>query len=182
MNNEERLTIDGYLFMNDADAKTAAEEKKKIEYLENKIDYSNIEVALKIYEKANKEKIFKTPIGYDYLKNMRGEIINKGMPEEKISPVRLYKNFAMEGEDKPVRILQVKGTTEDNKELLRFSLWLNIGLFLLVVGMLFITLMGENTNILNYRYKLENDYAIWEQELEEKEAELLEREKALDKE
>ena len=57
-----------------------------------------------------------------------------------------------------------------------------IGLFLLVVGMLFITLMGENTNILNYRYKLENDYAIWEQELEEKEAELLEREKALDKE
>ena len=33
MNNEERLTIDGYLFMNDADAKTAAEEKKKIEYL-----------------------------------------------------------------------------------------------------------------------------------------------------
>ena len=48
--------------------------------------------------------------------------------------------------------------------------------------MLFITLMGENTNILNYRYKLENDYAIWEQELEEKEAELLEREKALDKE
>ena len=66
MNSEERLTVDSYLFMNDADVKVAEEEKKKIEYLETKIDYNNIEVTLKIYEKAIKEKIFKTPIGYDY--------------------------------------------------------------------------------------------------------------------
>lgn len=180
MNNEERLTVDGYLFMNDADVKSATEEKKKIEYLETKIDYSNIEITLKIYEKAVKEKIFKTPVGYDYLNKMRSEMIKRGMPEEKIPPIRLFKNFSVVDDDKPIRILQVKGKVEDNKELLRFSLWMNIALFLLVVGMLFITLMGENTNILNYRYKLENDYAIWEQELIEKEAELLEREKALD--
>ena len=179
MNNEERLIVEGYLFMNDVDAKAATEEKKKIQYLESKIDYSNIEVTLKIYEKAIKEKIFKTPIGYEYLNNMRREMMKKGMPEENIPPVRLYKNFSVEEDNKPVRILQVKGAVEDDKELLRFSLWLNIGLFLLVIGMLFITLMGENTNILNYRYKLENDYAIWEQELQEKEMELLEWEKSL---
>lgn len=179
MNNEERLIVEGYLFMNDADAKMASEEKKKIEYLKTKIDYENIEITLKIYEKAVKEKIFRTPIGYEYLNNMRREMVKRGMPEEKIPPVRLYKNFSLEEENKPVRILQVKGKSEDNTELLRFSLWLNIGLFLLVVGMLFITLMGENTNILNYRYKLENDYAIWEQELQDKELELLEWEKSL---
>lgn len=180
MNNEERLIVDGYLFMDDADAKAASEEKKKIAYLEDKIDYNNIEVTLKIYEKALEEKIFQTPVGYEYLKSMRSELVKRGMPEENISPVRLYKNFSQKEDNKPVRVLQVKARTEDNKELLRFSLWLNIGLFLLVVGMLFITLMGENTNILNYRYKLENDYAQWEQELQEKEAELLEREKALE--
>ena len=180
MNSEERLTVDSYLFMNDADVKVAEEEKKKIEYLETKIDYNNIEVTLKIYEKAIKEKIFKTPIGYDYLNKMRGEMMKRGMPVEKIPPIRLFKNFSQEEDNKPIRILQVKGNSEDNKELLRFSLWMNIALFLLVVGMLFITLLGENTNILNYRYKLENDYAIWEQELTEKEAELLEREKALE--
>ena len=107
-------------------------------------------------------------------------MMKRGMPVEKIPPIRLFKNFSQEEDNKPIRILQVKGNAEDNKELLRFSLWMNIALFLLVVGMLFITLLGENTNILNYRYKLENDYAIWEQELTEKEAELLEREKALE--
>ena len=30
--------------------------------------------------------------------------------------------------------------------------------------------MGENVNILNYRYKIENEYSIWQQELEEREA------------
>ena len=133
---------------------------------------------LKIYEKALDEKIFKTPIGFAYLQKMRSEMIKRGMPEENIPAIRMNKNFTAE-EDKPVRILQVKAAKEDNKELLRNSLWLNIALALLVVGMLAITLMGENTNMLNYRYKLENEFAIWEQELDEREAEIIAKEQEL---
>ena len=179
MKNEERLIIDGYRFLNDNDAKLATEEKKKIAYLETKLNYENIDVALKIYEKVIKEKVFKTPIGIEYLIKIRSELMRKGIPEERIPAIPLTKNYSVEEDKRPVRILQVKEAKDNNKELLRASLWLNIGLFLLVIGMLFITLMGENTNMLNYRYKLENDYAIWEQELQEREAKVLEKEREL---
>lgn len=179
MKNEERLVMDGYRFLNDNDVKLAAEEKKKIEYLETKFNYDNTEVTMRIYEKAIQEKIFKTPIGFEYLMKMRKEMLKRGIPEEKIMAVPLTKIYSAEEDKRPVRILQVKEAKENNRELLRASLWLNIGLFLLVIGMVFITLMGENTNMLNYRYKFENDFAIWEQELEEREAKVLEKEREL---
>ena len=65
---------------------------------------------------------------------------------------------------------------DNTKEMLRKSIWLNIALIVLVVGMFFITMFGENTNILNYRYKIENEYSIWQQELEEREAIIREKE------
>ena len=39
--------------------------------------------------------------------------------------------------------------------------------------------MGENVNILNYRYKIENEYSIWQQELEEREAVIRKKEAEL---
>lgn len=179
MKNEERLIIDGYRFLNDNDVKLAKEEKNKIQFLETKFSYDNPDITLKIYEKAVKEKIFKTPIGYDYLMKMRFEMMKRGVSEERIAAIPLTKNYSAEEDKRPVRILQIKEAKDNHKELLRASLWLNIGLFLLVIGMLFITFMGENTNMLNYRYKLENDFAIWEQELEEREAKILEKENEL---
>ena len=92
------------------------------------------------------------------------------MPEENIGGIPLYKVFSKEEENKPVRIFQVKENNDGTKEMLRFSLWANIALILIVVGMFVITIMGENVNILNYRYKIENEYSIWQQELEEREA------------
>ena len=45
--------------------------------------------------------------------------------------------------------------------------------------MFIITILGENTNVLNYRYKIENEYSIWQQELEEREAIIREKEAEL---
>ena len=63
--------------------------------------------------------------------------------------------------------------------MLRFSLWANIGLIIIVIGMFIITIIGENVNILNYRYKIENEYSVWQQELEEREAVIREKEAEL---
>lgn len=179
MRNEERLMVDGYLFGNEEDAKMAKEEKGAIAYLEERIHYDDINTSLRIYEKALKEKIFKTPVGHDFLKKMQREMIEHGMPEEKIPPIPLYKVYSRTEENRPVRIFQVKAKEDNNKEYLRFSLWMNIALVILVIAMFGITLLGETTNVLNYRYKIENEYSIWEQELEEREKLIREKETEL---
>lgn len=179
MKNEERLMVDGYLYGNEDDVKLAKEEKKTAEYLETKINYDDVQTTLRIYNKAIKDKIFKTPAGFEFLKKMRNEMIKRGMPEENIGGIPLYKVFSKEEENKSVRIFQVKENNDGTKEMLRFSLWANIGLIIIVIGMFIITVIGENVNILNYRHKIENEYAVWQQELEEREAIIREKEAAL---
>ena len=171
--------VDGYLYGNEDDVKLAKEEKKTAEYLESKINYDDVQTTLRIYNKAIKDKIFKTPSGFEFLKKMRNEMIKRGMPEENIGGIPLYKVFSKEEDNKPVRIFQVKENNDGTKEILRFSLWANIGLIIIVIGMFIITIIGENVNILNYRYKIENEYSAWQQELEEREAVIREKEAEL---
>ena len=110
---------------------------------------------------------------------MRSEMIKRGMPVDKIPPIPLYQVFSKEVETRPIRIFQVKESKDDSKEMLQKSIWLNIGLIILVIGMFLITMFGENTNIINYRYKIENEYSVWQQELEAREAVIREKEAQL---
>lgn len=179
MKNEERLIVDGYLYGNEEDVKLAKEEMKTAEYLENRINYDDVQTTLKIYQKAVKEKIFKTPVGWEFLRKMRNEMMKRGVPEENIGGIPLYKVFSKDTESKPVRVYQVKENNDGTKEMLRFSLWANIALILIVIGMFAITIMGENVNVINYRHKIENEYSSWQQELEEREAVIREKEAQL---
>lgn len=179
MKNEDRLLFDGYLYGNEEDVKLAKEEKKKALFIESKVNYDDLQMTLKVYEKALKEKIFRTPAGFEFLKKMRTEMVKRGMPVDKIAPIPLYQVFSKDVETRPIRIFQVKESKEDSKELLRKSVWLNIGLLILVIGMFLITMFGSNTNILNYKYKIENEYAAWQQELEKREAIIREKEAQL---
>ena len=179
MKNEERLIVDGYLYGNEEDVKLAKEEKRTAEYLESRINYDDLQTALKIYNKAIKDKIFKTPAGFEFLKKMRNEMIKRGMPEENVGGIPLYKVFAKEDENKPVRIFQVKQNNDGVREMLRFSLWANLALIIIVIGMFIITIVGENVNVINYRHKIENEYSVWQQELKEREAVIKEKEAEL---
>ena len=179
MKNEERLVVDGYLYGNEEDVKLVKEEKKTARFLQSKINYEDTQTTLKIYEKAIKDKIFKTPAGWEFLKIMRFEMLKRGIPVEIIPAIPLYQVFSKEEEKRPVRIYQVKEQDGKLKEALRISLWINIALGILVVGMFIITLFGDNTNILNYKYKIENEYVEWQQQLEEREAVVREKENEL---
>ncbi len=65
------LSVGGYLFYTEKDAQIARAEVQKIEYLEERIDYSAPDTIRYIYEKAIHERIFKTPVGLGYLKQLR---------------------------------------------------------------------------------------------------------------
>ena len=179
MKNEERLVLDGYLFSNDNDVKMAEEEKKKIVYLEEKLNYDNIESTKMVYEKLVNERVFRTPVGMEYVRKVRQSLMVRGVPEEALVPFRLYQTYSSDEDKRPVRIYKVEKKKDDNRGVLRASLWLNLALFLIAAGMIAIALLGETTNVLNYRYKLENDYAAWEQELNERENAIREKEREL---
>ena len=179
MKNEERLVAGGYLFGNEEDAKMAKDEQKTIDYLESKLNYDKVNSVLKIYERAIEERIFRTPVGFEFLKKVRQELMQRGVSEESIRPIPMYLVFSNTEVVRPVRIYQVKEKEDNTKEYLRTSLWFNIALVILVIAMFAITYLGETTNMMNYRFKLENKYAAWEQQLDEREAEIRVKEKEL---
>ena len=178
------LQVDEFLFTSVEDAKLAAEEKKKVEYLQKHMDMKVPQNVLMLYNKANRDRVFKTPIGTAYLVELRNYLIHLGIPEEKISPIQLYATFEPQPRDRSesVRARMIQAKKEQLKKNLRISVLLNLLLIAAVIAMFAITLKSDNPNILNYERTLQDQYSAWEQELNEKEAKLREWEKSLAKE
>ena len=177
---EDRM-VEGYLFMNDEDAELARQEKKKIEYLEQHMDYRSAENVLRVYKKAILERIFKTPVGFDYLKKMQTYLLRCGEVEETdIPPIAIYSSFGMKMRQSysPAR-QRIKPSEKKKSQWQVVSVIANIVLVIAVIAMFAITLKSENPNILNYERQLVNKYASWEQELTEREKVIREKEKEL---
>lgn len=66
-----------------------------------------------------------------------------------------------------------------NTSILFFSLFLNIVFIVMILIMFAMTLTSDSPNIINYKNKLENEYAKWEEDLKRREQELKEREAEL---
>lgn len=179
---KESLSVGGFLFLTEKDAQLARAEEQKIEYLEARIDYSSPESIRYVYEKSIHERVFKTPIGYQYLK--RQQEFLKSRPEEAgtVRDIPLYTAFEGEirehGNPVPSRILP---SDRKEKEKARFmvSLIMNVMLAAAIVFMFYISFVSEQPNIINYERALTNRYASWEQELTERERVVREKEKEL---
>ena len=174
--------VDGYLFASMEDVQLAQQEKKKVEYMEKYMDYHSTENVLKVYKKAMDERIFKTPIGYDYLHKIQKYLLDcDGMSEEQVPPVNLQSSYNINMR----RSYSQAGTRiEASKEKKKpqwhmISLMANLILAIAVIAMFVITLKSDNPNIINYEKALVNKYASWEQELSEREKVVREKEREL---
>ena len=49
----------------------------------------------------------------------------------------------------------------------------------MIIGMFIISMTGKNVNIINYRHKIENEYSIWQQDLEAREEMIRQKEAEL---
>lgn len=175
--------VEGYRFGTPEDAKQAQMEQKKAAYFESRLSKNNAQSMLAIYDKILDEKIFTTPVGWDYLKKLQEELRLLGIEEERIRPIPMYVTF-FHGEDgradTPVRDRIRPARRRDKvKEKLKLSVIINALLFILVLAMFYITLNGSNPNIINYKKAILNEYASWEQELTERENAVREKEKEL---
>lgn len=174
----------GFLFYTEKDAAIAEAERKKIEYLEARIDYSNPEGILQVYENSIQERIFKTPVGLLYLKQLQDFLLEQpGIDPEKVRPIPLYISFDGELREQtnptPAKVKPGVKKKKKDKSGYQISVSLNILLVLAIIAMFIISFYSEQPNVLNYERAVTDKYASWEQELTQKDQELKAREREI---
>lgn len=184
MDDKSGLIVNGYCFGTSEDADLARQELKKIEYLERHMDYDNPKNMLLVYQKAVKDNIFRTPIGWEYLKELREKIYSNGEFESEngdILPITLFTVFAYRVGSGVKEDPSQTESKEENRLKKRFitSVLINIMLAAAMAAMFAITLTSDQPNILNYERALVNKYAEWQQELTERENIVREKERDL---
>lgn len=179
---KESLSVGGYLFLTEKDARLARAEEEKIKYLEERIDYSLPESIRYVYEKSIHERVFKTPIGFQYLKQQQDFLKNQPETEDGVRDIPLYIAFDGEirehGNPAPSRV-QPSDRSEKRKAGFTVSLIVNGLLVLAILSMFYISFVSEQPNIINYERVLTDKYASWEQELTEREQVIREKEREL---
>ncbi|MBQ7955881.1 MAG: hypothetical protein IJ282_09025 [Lachnospiraceae bacterium] len=179
---QDAKVVDGYCFLGEDDAELARQEEKKIMYMDRHMDYSVPEKVLMLYTRSIDERIFKTPIGYDYLRKMQDFLLNS--PEinpEDVPPIKLFVNFkpTMRSRTNPARE-RVQPPAEKKKvNKFALSVLLNFTLAIAVAVMFYIAVKSDNPNIINYENAVVNKYAAWEEELTQREQIVREKEREL---
>lgn len=184
MSDRDNLLVSGYSFGSEQDAETARTEGRKIEYFREKTKGRSPGNLLALYDKLLDEKVFKTPVGWEYLRQLQMQLQQAGISKELIRPIPMHINFSynpgeeIENAVVKQRIRQTRVQNNQNNKF-RISLCINILLAVLVAAMFVITLQSDNPNILNYKQAVTNQYASWEQELTERENKIRDKEKEL---
>lgn len=181
MDRKDERVVEGYLFLSVEDAKLAEQEKRKIEYLDQHINDTDIRNVLEIYKKANAGKMFATPVGYSYLRDLQEYLLqSEDIDSDQVPHLELYSSYAPQMRKSYTPAKQyVKPSRQKKSQWLLFSVIANIILVLAVIGMFGIAIKSDNPNILNYETALTNKYASWEQELSQRESIIREKEKQL---
>lgn len=182
-NSEEKRIAGGFLFLTEKEAKLAEVERKKIAYLESKIDYSKPEDILYIYDKTVKENVFSTPVGMIYLKQLQEFLLNQeGIDPASVAAIPLNNTYQEYGKAQSAKErMQEKHEQEmgAKKSQLTVSVILNMLLALAMIAMFIISLNSDSPNIINYKRVITDQYATWDQELTEREQAVREKEREL---
>lgn len=174
---------EGFFFLNAEDAAMAVREKKQIEYLESHLDYRRPEQVLVLYERMLRERIFKTPVGMIYLKQLQSFLLDKsGIDPARVPMIPVYApctGAPVKKERTAQRGRETSRTEQRQPAWMRISVILNVLLVAAVIAMFVMTLTSESPNVLNYRTTILNEYSSWQQDLQEREQVIREKEREL---
>lgn len=180
---KERFELNGYAFQNKAEWEEGKRELEEISYIRAKMDMSDPAKLQKLYQGLVDKKTFVTPLGIDFLKELREELQRTGiLKTEELAaiPVQLAKKKSHRVDE----LAEVQGNkqrllTEYYKEKLKNARIVTFVLILLVGIMFLFTMLGPSSPFIDAEIKLQNKYAAWEQELTERENTIRQREQEL---
>ncbi len=176
---EKGLIIGGYLFGTNKDYNEAREEYESIHFLRSKADLTDARSALKLYIKLVENRTFHTIIGYTFLKELQGTILNSGIvKEEDIDGIYIPAQDAYDADI--LSLEKYKLLIEKQKYRIRKTRIINIFLLITILGMLIIAIFTDKSVYADFENKIVNRYSTWEEDLNNREQELIQREEALD--
>ena len=182
--NASQLVVQGVRYASIHDAAAAREELKKIMYIKSRMNYNNPVEVLAIYNKMIENKLFVTPTGHEFLFEIRSFLMQSpGVDPDSIYTINTESLFTQRARNEARASMRPSTPPDARAELkkmrngYRTSVIVNIFLILVIIALFAIALNSDNPNILNYRNVIENQYAEWEENLEERERQLKEKER-----
>ena len=175
-------TVEGFCFTSKEEADLARIELEKIKMMDDKLNYHDSEMVKSVYDRAILNRTFRTPVGHQFLYHLRRELLESGYTDADLKPIPLTVRFAPTARSIAAHKTENTGQAPKKKQSsigFSWSVALNIVLIILVCAMFVITMNSDNPNILNYRTQIVDQYASWEEELNEKEDALRDWEREL---
>lgn len=186
--------LSGFSFSDEETAKQAEKEAEAVKYVKGSVDMDNPDMVFEMYNGLLEQGIFKTPVGYAYLKELQDYLVTipyimnhhiKPIPVMgKAEPPKIkaekQPKKAAEKTEKPKQVKQITAVNVDYKKRFKTAFSVCVVLVIMVIAMFAITLTSGNTTILNYENKIIDKYESWEQELNEREAALEEKEAGME--
>lgn len=176
----EKNTVDGYFFEDEETLKEAKNEVEGVEYLRKRTNYSNPQNMLKMYNTVIEKKLFKTPIGYEFLRELQELLYNsQDIDEAQIEPIPV---FVKQKKKQKIKFELPKVKRVIDKESPYRAKFMNmviLNVILIIFLMLFILISNnsKNLNIINYKARIDAEYmekednlAQWEEDLSAREA------------
>lgn len=178
MAKNSELVVDGFLFEDEDLRAEARKESEGVRYMKTHVNLEYPDRVLQIYQQMISQEMFQTQVGYAYLRDLQDYLYTMPqVPNEKVAPIRVRKT---------VKVSDASGTTEQLREenqksrrAFRFSLVVNFVAAAVILIMFMIAMSSNSPTVLNYENELQNKYASWEQELQKREAAVLEKERTL---
>lgn len=167
----EEFIVQNFLFVDEAELELAKSEIKKIEYIEERVDYNNVKMIYNFYNNCVENKIFVTPIGYNYMEKTRKFILESGYSDH-VLPIPVASNNHIAKRELKRMIQREEQLKKEKDKLIvfkRLGILLNVVLFILIIAMFFIASTSNKPNIINYEKAIVNKYATWDEELSERE-------------
>ena len=174
----EKYAVDGYVFETEQEYNDALNEKRGVDYMRSRTNMNNIASVQEIYEKVLEKSIFKTPIGYNFMRELQDILVKSSLVDsDEIKNIKVDKSADKKVLESNKQLKdKLKNVEVEYKNRFFNSVVLNVALIILIILIIAITNNSKNANVLNYKNRLdaeytskENDLAAWEEELEERE-------------
>lgn len=182
-NTKRELTVNGFQFGSKEDVELAEQELSTVKYIEGRIQGRNAETIMSVYNGAIERKMFRTPVGYAYMHDLQKKLLKQGVNKDDIPGVPLYQIYNNNLNDEPAPRRSVTVPKRKKKsEIIRMNRTLivvNVILILLIIALFVINIKGSTPTVLNYKRAIENEYAQWDQELNQREKAVREKEREL---
>lgn len=177
----EKYIVNGFHFESKNMYEKAVKEHTVITSMREKCQLSDGKIALKMYQKAVKEGVFTTVVGYSFLRELRETIVKSGvMKEERLAEIPVKGDVTEPGGGTATRRI---GNPERYKMLYEGQCVLNrrikiilAALIVLVAALVIIDIKSEYsvfTYFTDYKAKMEEElldkYEHWESELKARE-------------